>query len=74
MVGEMLQMYGVKITGKYVCESKNRICLFLPIPLSKTFPQILIIMPRQKEITQYPRQCFLKMYFPPAEKGGRSKL
>ena len=75
MVGEMFQIYGVKITGKYICESNNqRIYLVLPISLSKTFPRILIIMTRQKEITHYPWQCFLKIYFPPAEKGGGRKL
>ena len=75
MVGEMFQIYGVKIIGKYICESKNqRIYLFLPISLSKTFSQILIIMSRQKEITHYPWQCSLEIYFPQAEKGGGRKL
>ena len=75
MVGEMFQIYGVQIIGKYICESKNqRIYLFLPISLSKTFSQILIIMSRQKEITHYPWQCFLEIYFPQAEKGGGRKL
>ena len=36
MVAKEFQIDGVKITGKYMCESKNLICLFMP-PI-KTLP------------------------------------
>ena len=43
MVAEKFQIYNVKKTGKYICESKNWICSFLLMAPSKTFPQALII-------------------------------
>ena len=39
MVVEKFQIYGVKITEKYMCEWKNWICSFLLLPLSKTLSQ-----------------------------------
>ena len=42
IVAEKVQIHGVKIIGKYICESKNWICLFLFKSLSKNFPQVLI--------------------------------
>ena len=39
MVAEKVQIYGAKITGRYICESKNWICSFLPMLLSKTLPE-----------------------------------
>ena len=38
MVVEKLQIHCVRITGKYICESKNWICSFLLMPSSKTLP------------------------------------
>ena len=38
MVAEKFQFDDVKITDKYICESKNWICLFLFSPPSKTLP------------------------------------
>ena len=43
MFVEKIQICNVKIAGKYICESKNWICSFLLIPLSKTPHQVFII-------------------------------
>ena len=51
MVVEKFQIYGVKITGKYICESKNWICSFLLMAPSKNLPTFLSLIPRQKEYT-----------------------
>ena len=52
MIAEKFQIYSVKITGKYIYESKNWICSFLFMHPSKTLPQVFVITPlRQKEIT-----------------------
>ena len=37
------QILGVKITGKYICELKNLICLSLLMYPNKTLPQVVII-------------------------------
>ena len=50
MVAEKFQIYGVKITGKYICESKNWICSFLLMPPSKTLPRVYIIPSQTEEI------------------------
>ena len=44
IVAEKFQIYGVRITGKYICESKNWIYSFLLMPTSKTLPQVFIII------------------------------
>ena len=46
MFAEKFQIYGIKVTGKYICESKNWICSFLLMYPSKTFPQVLLISPQ----------------------------
>ena len=38
MVGENFKVYGVKITGKCIYESKNKIYSFLLMHPSKTLP------------------------------------
>ena len=60
MVGENFQIYSVQITEKCICESK--ILIFYPCPTpDKTFPQVLIISPRQTEMTHLPfRQLFFR--------------
>ena len=73
MVAERFQIYDAKITGNYICESKNSICSFLLIPQSKTLPQVIIITPpppRRREISIPPEQHFLEIYFFPSRKGG----
>ena len=70
MVAEKFQIYGVKVTGKYICESKNLTCSFLLMPPSKTLPQVFIINPRQKEITNSSRNDFSEdLFFLSREEG-----
>ena len=68
MVVEKFPIYGVKISGKYICESKNLICSFAHVP-SKTLPKIFIItLPpplRQKEITHSSQTAFFEDQFFP---------
>ena len=62
MVAEKFHIYGVKITGKYIFESKN-LNLFILSP-SKAFPQLFIItMPGRRKLSILPKQRFLKIYF-----------
>ena len=44
MVEEKFQIYVVKITGKHIRESKNELCSFLLMPLSKTLLHLFIII------------------------------
>ena len=67
MVAEKFQIHSVTITGKCICESKNWICSFLFMSLSKNLPQVLIITtPCRRKLTISPKQCFL--YFSPTER------
>ena len=67
MVAKIFQIYGVMITGKYICKSKNSVCLL--IPLSKTLPQVFIITtPGRRILPISPKQSVLKIYFSPAER------
>ena len=70
MVAEKFQIYDVKTTSKYICESKNSICSFLLMFSSKTLPQILITTPiSRRKVAIPPKQHFLKIYFSPTERG-----
>ena len=73
MVVEKFQIYGVKITGKYLCESKKWICSFLLMPPSKTLPQVFII-PWQMEIVHIPQKAFFENLLFPKQKGGIMEL
>ena len=81
MVVEKFPIYGVKITGKYICESKNLICSFAHVP-SKTLPKIFIItLPPpppppsgRRKLPIPPKQRFLKINFFLSRKGGRRGL
>ena len=73
MVAERFQIYDAKITGNYICESKNSICSFLLIPQSKTLPQVIIITPpppTQKGNFHSSRTTFSGDLFFPEQKGG----
>ena len=63
IVAEKFQIYSVKITGTYICESKHWICSFLLMPPRKTLPQVFIIIP-QAEGT-----AFLKIFFLSGKRG-----
>ena len=56
VVEKKFQIYGVKITGRHICESKTYICSFLLIPQG-----------RWKLVISSER--FLKICSPPAERG-----
>ena len=71
MVPEKFQIHGVKITGKYICESKIESVHFFLMPSSKILPQVFIITtPDRMKLLIFPEQRFLKIYFSPAERGG----
>ena len=52
MAGENFKIYGVQITRKCICKSKNWKYTLLMSP-GKTLPDVLIITSRQKEITNF---------------------
>ena len=67
IVAENFQIHGVKITGKYICESKSWTCSFLLMPLSKNLPPVIIITTAgRRKLTISSKQRFL--YFSSAEK------
>ena len=69
MVVENFQIYGVKITGKYICESKKIGSIyFYSCPQAKLYPRLLSPR-RQKEITHFPRATYFESIFSPAERG-----
>ena len=63
MVRENFQIYGVEITGKSICESKNWIYSFLVILSYKTLSQFFIITPRQNEITYFQQTAIFESLF-----------
>ena len=67
---KMFQIHGVKITGKYICESKNRICSFLLMPVRKTLPQVFIITtPSRRKLPIPPDKAFWESIFPQQRRG-----
>ena len=65
MVAIKFQIHGVKINGKYICES-NWICLLMPP--SKTLPQVFIITtPGKRKLPTSPKQRFENLFFPSRE-------
>ena len=72
MVAGKFQIYGIKITIKYICQPKNSCCSFLLMPPSKTLSQVFIIPPpRQKEITHSSQTVFSEDLFFPQQKEGK---
>ena len=70
MVAEKFQIHSVTITGKCICESKNWICSFLFMSLSKNLPQVLIITtPCRRKLTISPKTMFF-VFFPNRKRGG----
>ena len=67
------QIYGVKITGKYICESiwltLVKLNLFTHAPKQSSPSGFHHHHSREKEITISPKQSVLKIYFSPAERG-----
>ena len=53
MVTKKLQTYGVKVTSKYICESKKTESVYFDsCPQAKLSARFLSLPPKQKEITQ----------------------
>ena len=72
MIAEKFQIYSVKITGKYICQSKKKkgICPFLLMPPTKTLSGFYQYSPGRRKLPIPTEQCFLKIYFFPSRKGG----
>ena len=70
MVAEKFQSCGeIKITGKYICESKNWIWSFLLMPPSKTLLQVFIITTQAEGNYSFlPNKVFWRSIFYPAER------
>ena len=68
MVLEKFQIFDVKITGKYICESKNWICSFLIVqnspPGSYYYPQA------ERNYPPLQNSLFWRSLFFPSRKGG----
>ena len=60
---EKIRIYGVKITGRDICDPKNWIFLFLLNLPSKTLPQ------EEENYQFHPNSVFWKSVFLPAERG-----
>ena len=54
MVTKMFEIHGVKITGKYICESKNWIWLLMHLKQNSSVG-FYHNHSRQKEITNFPQ-------------------
>ena len=72
MVAQKFQIYGVKITGKYICESKNKSVHFYSCPQAKLSLRFLSLPPREKEFTYSSRTVF-SVFFP-HQKGERGRI
>ena len=75
MITEKFQIHSVKITGKYICESKNWICSFLLMAPSFRFLStppsgFWHYPPGRRKLPTPPEQRFLK-FFSWAERGKR---
>ena len=70
MVVEKFQIYRAKITGKYICKSKNWICSVLLMPTNKTLPQVFIIILNSEGNCRFLlNSVFWRSIFSPAERG-----
>ena len=64
MVSIKFQIHGVKITGKYICESKKMNLATHAPQLSRFYYH----QSRQEEITHFPKKkCFENLFFPSRE-------
>ena len=69
MFWDNIQIHGVKITGKCICNSKYWIYSFLLMPQSNTVPRFLASPPRQKKIIHFSKEANFENLFPPVESG-----
>ena len=63
IVMEKFQIYGVKITGRYIVIQKLNLFIFVHAPKQTSTPA-------RKKLTISPEQRFLKIYFSPRRKRG----
>ena len=66
---KMFQIHGVKITGKYICESNNWICSNLLMPSSKTPPRFLSSLLQAEGNYPFPPNKFFENLFFPSREG-----
>ena len=71
MVAEKCQIYSIKITGKYICESNNKSVHFYSCSQAKLSPWFLSLSLRQKEIPHSSWTAFSEYIFSWAERLGR---
>ena len=64
MIGKNFQIYGVKITGKCIYESKNWIFSLLFMPQANFPLRSHHHLPDKKKLSISQRQRFVKIYFP----------
>ena len=70
MVAEKFQIQVVKITGKYICESKKIESVhFYSCPQAKLSPWFLLSPLQQKEFIHFARATFYKNLCFPSRKG-----
>ena len=65
---EKFQIYGVKITGRYICEPKKMNLFIFAYSPKQNSP------PGRRKLLISPKQHFLKIYFSPAERGEDMEL
>ena len=70
MVGEDFLIYGVQNTGECICETKNRIFIFIHVPQEKFSPRFSSSTPRQREITHFPQTVLFEKLSPLSQKKG----
>ena len=63
MLVEKFEIYGVKITGKNICELKKWACSFLLMPPNKSLTQVLIIPQAEGKYPFPPNNVFWKFIF-----------
>ena len=69
MVVEKFQIYGVKITGKYICESKKfDLCIFTHVPKQNSTQGYYHPADRRKLPISH-EQHILKVFFPQQKEG-----
>ena len=72
MIAEKFQIYSVKITGKYICQSKKKrnLSIFTHASNQNSLSGFYQYSPGRRKLPIPTEQCFLKIYFFPSRKGG----
>ena len=69
MVAEKFQIYSVKTTANTFVSQKIESVQFYSCPQAKLSPRFLSLSPRQTGIAHFPKQHFLKIFFPEQKEG-----